>query len=185
MPTFINLDVEIREKVRSLLEVTSDIAQFKNGSFHLFSLDVLRHIHDSNIDKTLLKCLQTLLASKRSVILQSSPKLLVHYIRSIKKHRGALFSQGSQLGPSLDEVHESAMNFFISLASLISDDDADKEVWRSRVELLEVVKSENIFNRKQGGSVTVFNDILGSSIKALHDAWKGIYSLVEGYDVTE
>ncbi|KAF5312634.1 hypothetical protein D9619_003319 [Psilocybe cf. subviscida] len=138
----------------------------------LFNLDVLRQIHDSKSDMALLEHLQTLLASKQFLVLQSSPQLLAHYIRSIKKHRGALFGQGSQLGASLDEVHQFAMNFFISMANLIGDNDSDEETWRARVGLLEVIKSENIFNRKQGKGVIAFNNVLDAAVKALRDAWK-------------
>lgn len=151
----------------------------------LFNLDILRQIHDLKADVALLEHLQTLLVAKQSLVLQSSPWLLVHYIRSIKKHRGALFSQGSQLGASLDEVHQSAMNFFISLENLTVGNDMDEEIWRARAELLEVLKSENIFNPKQREGVTALNNILGLAAGALHNAWKGTHYLFETSDVTD
>ncbi|KAF9480438.1 hypothetical protein BDN70DRAFT_931712 [Pholiota conissans] len=117
----------------------------------LFNLDILRQNIDSKADHSLVEHLQVLSSTEKGLVYTHIQSILVYYIQAIRKHRGALFSQGSSQsqGASLDELHEYGTQFFISLLGLVQESERDTLAWTTRASLLEVVDKENLFNRKQ------------------------------------
>jgi len=155
---------------RSLFDIVSDA-----GLETLFNLDVLRQSYDPKTEHPLLEHLRKLLLIERDNTLIILPKLCANYIISIKKHRGALFGQGSQSQPeaALAEFHEAGLRFFILLLSLVNYTHRDTLTWKTRLSLLQIVDQENLFDRHQVEAQMTFNQIIDLIIVALNDAWKG------------
>ena len=107
--------------------------------------------------------------------METLPQIYVHYIHSIKKHRGALFSQGPLHSEktALDELHGACVRFFVSCEGILRDHDQTSRVWTTRITLLQIVNQENLFHRNQPGTQVVLNQLLETSLTALNDCWKG------------
>jgi len=96
------------------------------------------------------------------------------YVRALSRHRGALFSQGSQSQPGSlqDEFRKSAMKFFVSSVGLVDDRQLDARAWETRLSLLRMAEQENTFDSKQQESVLAINRVLDLIVIALNDSWK-------------
>lgn len=108
------------------------------------------------------------------------PRLFLSYVQAVKRHRGAVFSQSSNVGSTAalnDEVNAASMRFLANCETVVSggDDAAIKEavVWNARLRLLEVVLDEKLFNIQQEDAVVVLNRIIGDAIELLSNSWKG------------
>jgi len=110
------------------------------------------------------------------------------YIAAIKKHRGALFSQGSQHlpGATLEEFREAGMRFLKACVALIDGmGDGDEEVgWSVKAALLETVDRENLFGSRQQDARIVLNALqemaiggLGGGIGVFLSFWSGFMDL--------
>lgn len=107
--------------------------------------------------------------------MEALPQIYIHYIHSLKKHRGALFGQGPlhSEGTSLDELHGAGVRFFISCEGMLQDHDQTSRVWATRIALLQIVHQENFFHRNQPDIQAVLSQLLETSLTALNDSWKG------------
>lgn len=141
----------------------------------IFNLDILRHSQDGNTEFALLEHLRTLNKSQGELVTQTLPQIYDRYIQSLKKYRGALFSQGSQHYEvtALDELHVAGVRFFISCEGMLRDHDETCPVWATRIALLQIVNKENLFHRKQPDTQVVLDQLLQSSLTALNDSWQG------------
>lgn len=142
------------------------------GIDSIFNLDILRQ--DRNAESALLQYLRTLNKTHGILIIETLPQIYLHYIHSLKKHRGALFGQGSQHSgaTALDELYNSGVRFFISCESMLRDHPQTSRVWETRIALLQIVYQENLFHRKQADTQVVLNQLLETSLTALNDGWK-------------
>jgi hypothetical protein len=140
----------------------------------IFNLDILRQSQDGSTESTLLQNLRTLNKSREELVMETLPQIYDHYIHSLKKHRGALFGQGSQHygGTALDELHGAGIRFFISCEGMLRDDQTSV-VWATRIALLQIVNQENLFYRKQPDTQVVLDQLLQTSLTALNDSWQG------------
>ena len=140
----------------------------------LFNLDILRQSYDSKSENLLVESLEKMSSTDGDLVLQNLPNIIAQYISANKKHRGALFSQGSQTQPgaSLDEFRETGMHFFTLLMGLVNSKQ-DCRAWQTRALLLRIVEQENMFSSKQLDSQMMFNQILELILVALSDGWKG------------
>jgi len=140
----------------------------------IFNLDILRQSQDGNTETALLQSLRTLNKSHGEIVMETLPQIYVHYIHSLKRHRGALFGQGSQHsgGTALDELHDAGVGFFVSCEAMLRDHDQTSRVWATRIALLQIVNQENLFHRKQLTTQVVLNQLLETSLTALNDSWK-------------
>jgi len=141
----------------------------------LFNLDVLRQSYDSKSENLLVKALEKMSFTDADLVLQNLPNILAQYISANRKHRGALFSQGSQTQPgaSLEELRETGMHFFTLIMGLVNDSKQDCRAWQTRALLLRIVEQENMFISKQLDSQMMFNQILELILVTLSDGWKG------------
>ncbi|KAF9560209.1 hypothetical protein CPC08DRAFT_690317 [Agrocybe pediades] len=154
----------------------SDVV-LESGIETLFNLDVLRQTNDQKTEPPFLEHLRKLLASGRDHVYRALPRLYSSYVNSIKKHRGALFSQGSQSQPgaALEEFHEAALRLFTSMLALVDHNDQDALSWMTRLSLLQTVDQENLFDRHQMEAQMTLNQLVDLIIIALNDAWKDAY----------
>ncbi|KAJ7597284.1 Urb2/Npa2 family-domain-containing protein [Mycena floridula] len=139
----------------------------------LFSLDVLR---SPDTDQDLIQSLSKI---DPGVVLVTLPRLFSSFIQSVKKHRAAIFSQGSSIQSSessLTAFHAMGMRFFASCAPLLENDRFPVETWTARTNLLALVHQENLFVY-QSESVGVFGrttelalSILASTDSQIHVA---------------
>ncbi|KIM48444.1 hypothetical protein M413DRAFT_440178 [Hebeloma cylindrosporum] len=177
----------LQTHLRSWFQALSAPSASHDGSFRsaildagvetLFNLDVLRQSYDSKNENFFVESLEKIFSTDGDLVMQNLPILLAQYISANKKHRGALFSQGSQAqsGASLDELHETGMRFFSLILGLVKDSNQGCQAWQTRVLLLQIVERENIFSSKQLDSQITFNRILELILVALNDGWKQDY----------
>jgi hypothetical protein len=151
------------------------IAILDTGVETLFNLDILRQNHDSKTENHLVECLQLLAATEKTLVFNHISSLLVYYMQAVKKHRGALFGQGShiQSGASMDEPRETGMQFCLTLLGLVQDSEKDSLAWTTRASLLEIVEKENLFDRRQVDVQMTFINILEHILLSLQEGWKG------------
>ena len=122
----------------------------------------------------MLQNLRTLNKSHGEIVMETLPHIYVHYIHSLKKHRGALFGQGLHSeGTALDELHGAGVRFFVSCEGMLRDHDQTSRVWATRITLLQIVNRENLFHQNQPGIQVVLNQLLETSLTTLNDSWKG------------
>ena len=144
----------------------------------VFNLDVLRHTHESKADNPLVSHLRAIRDENKPLVHEFIPILFVQYVKALNRHRGAIFSQGSQTQPGavLEHIRQSAMNFFTLLLALVADGSGgqhEKSAWQTRLALLRTVDQENLFSQKQAGSRVTMNGILELVLSGLNDGWKG------------
>lgn len=137
----------------------------------IFNLDILRQSQDGNTESALLQNLRTLDKSHGKLVMETLPQIYVHYTHSLKRHRAALFGQGSQHSgrTGLDELHGAAVRFFVSCEEMLRDHDQTSQVWATRIALLQIVYQENFFHRKQPDTQVVLHQLLENSLTALND----------------
>ena len=135
----------------------------------------MRQSQDGSTESALLENLRTLNKSHGEIVMETLPQIYVHYIHSLKKHRGALFGQGplQSEGTSLDELQDAGVRFFVSCEGMLRDHDQTSRVWATRIALLQTVNQENLFHRKQPDTQIILNQLLETSLTALNDSWKG------------
>jgi len=140
----------------------------------LFSLDVLRQARDTKSENAVLERLQNTAADNRDLVFESVPIIFMGYVRALSRHRGSLFSQGSQSQPGAvqDEFRQSAMKFFVSSVGLVDDRQLDIRAWETRLSILRMAEQENTFDSKQQESVLAINRMLDLIVITLNDSWK-------------
>lgn len=160
---------------------------YASGIETLFSLDVLRQIHEPKLDSSIFEALHkivTISIEGKMQVLGILPRLFESYIQSVKKHRGTLFSQGSGShagGVPSEEWRATSMKFFVSCQDLLSEVEGQstEQDWSARVALLSLVDRENLFNAISQPEVAYLLNHIGElAITALSFAWKGgVYCL--------
>lgn len=138
----------------------------------LFNLDILRDVKMENMFFDALRSFDS-----KGLVLSGIPRIFESFIGFVKRHRSALFGQGSghSAGSSVAEVQEAGMRFYFALRSLV-DGRPECEAWSTRVKLLILVDRENLYSSQQpniDAKLTLQQDIelaitsLGSSKKGL------------------
>ncbi|KAF8168340.1 Urb2/Npa2 family-domain-containing protein [Crassisporium funariophilum] len=145
-----------------ILETALKSSILDAGIDTLFNLDVLRQDQDSRAENAFLVQLRSLKSGDGDVILKTIPQIFMHYVHSLKRHRGAIFGQGSQQAPgaALEEFHDAAMQFFVWCEGIIQSYEQIRLAWEARSSLLKIVHQENIFHRKQVDAQVAFNEIV-------------------------
>ncbi|KAG6832211.1 hypothetical protein H0H92_004176 [Tricholoma furcatifolium] len=145
----------------STSEVTVPDAIYDACIETLFNLDSLRRITDSKADEILFEAIAPVCVSNSNVY-TVLPRIFASYIESMKKYRGALFGQGSTLGPSagISELQTQGMQFAASCFSLLDVDGTSNQTWSARVALLEIIDKENIFDRRNAHSTALFQRVI-------------------------
>lgn len=115
----------------------------------LFGLDILKAAVDQKHEAALTESLERTLKSLPGTVLRTLPRIFASYVQMVKRHKGALFGQGSSQAPghTAEQLHIAAMAFYngCDVLACVGEDDAS---WRCRVALLEVVERENLFSPK-------------------------------------
>ncbi|RDB29584.1 hypothetical protein Hypma_015277 [Hypsizygus marmoreus] len=152
-----------QEPLRLLLDAIYDA-----GAETIFNVDILRQIQDSNTEIALLEAVACAVSSHTSIV-AVLPRLFSSYIEAIKKHRGALFSQGSnQLpGSATEELCSTGMQFFAVCESLLGRMEQNAHAWAARVALLSLVDQERLFHQKQPSAELALNRIVNEALAAL------------------
>lgn len=158
--------LEISLETKSLLELI-----YNAGAETLFNLDILRHTHDSKSEDPLFDAMKAISILNTRVLL-CLPRLFTSYVHVLRKHRGALFSQGSNQRPGVatEELQASGMRFFVSCESLLNVVELDAQRWSIKVDLLHLVNHEGMYNRNQV-DVSVLHRTIESALEILGTAW--------------
>ncbi|KAH9947654.1 Urb2/Npa2 family-domain-containing protein [Amylocystis lapponica] len=146
--------------------IASDI--YASGIETLFSLDVLRLAGDQNCDPAMREVLITLVPATPDVVFETLPRLFTSFVQSLKRHRSALFGQGSNQASSdtATQVQAAGMTFFTLCIDLL-DMVADNDTWNTRIALLEMVHRENLFNVQDHHSIWSSGETENSLCKLL------------------
>ena len=142
----------------------------------MFGLDVVKQVTDSKHDTALLEALENASIQSPAMVLRSLPRLFASYVQSLKRHKGAIFSQGSNQASShiADQLQAAAMIFYAMCVTLARRT-ADDASWQCRVSLLHVVERENLFSVKDEEAKTLLREDGESAVEALAAAWDGSY----------
>lgn len=120
---------------------------YSAGAEILFALDVLRPLHTQNsLASASLPPLQPLLSTQSGSVLSVLHRLLSSFVNAVLKHRGALFTVGSDGSTrAVTEVRKMGIGFCGACLELVGNAGEGKAHWETRVRLLEIVYSEKLF----------------------------------------
>ncbi|KAF8078378.1 Urb2/Npa2 family-domain-containing protein [Lyophyllum atratum] len=151
------------EPHKSLLDAIYDA-----GAETLFNLDILRQTRDSKTEDALFESIAPVLSSNLEIY-SVLPRIFSSYIESIKKHRGALVSQGSAQLPATAnaEIQSYGMRFFASCLSMSDGREQTTQSWSTTVSLLSLIDQEALFNRKQVEAEVLLNRIIEQALANL------------------
>ena len=108
----------------------------------------------------------------------SLPKLFEAFLHAIKRHKGALFSQGSNTGTAAltEQVQAAGMGFYALCDHLLSESTSSKEaVWRTRVDLLGIVDIERLYNPRNEDNTVLLRSSCALAVEVLAAPPTGTY----------
>lgn len=152
----------------------------------VFSLDIMRQAHDSKSESSLLEAIASI-SSSDDLVLGILPRIFTSYIEALRRHRGVLFSQGSDQVPGTlnTELNSSGMQFFASCLAMLNAAEQNAQVWVTRVTLLSLVDEERLFNRKQLDAELVLSHNIDNALKTLDSDGKSLsfqlFNKLNGY----
>ncbi|KAI0724331.1 Urb2/Npa2 family-domain-containing protein [Cerioporus squamosus] len=115
----------------------------------MFGLDIIRQAADHKLDTNLSEALEAASKEHSEVVLRCLPRIFESYVQTVKRHKGALFSQGSNQasGYLTEQVQRASMAFYAACDALARSG-ADDVSWQCRTSLLDVVERENLLSMK-------------------------------------
>ncbi len=142
----------------------------------MFGLEIIRQAADHKLDTGLAEALDAASKEHSAVVLRCLPRLFESYVQSVKRHKGALFSQGSNQasGYLTEQVQRASMAFYATCDGLARSG-ADDVSWQTRVSLLEVVEKENLLSTKDEEAKALLRGDGDSAVEALAAARDGSY----------
>ncbi|OCH96588.1 hypothetical protein OBBRIDRAFT_765485 [Obba rivulosa] len=151
---------------------------FLVGSETIFNLDILRQAGELHCDNGFKEALSRAMSEVARETLSSLPRLFQAFTQAIRRHRGALFSQGSHQAPAdtAKQVQASSMAFFALCDSLLASPGDDLLVWQTRVDLLSAIEAENLYNSGDDLAVDVLRQNGKLAVDALKPAWQKEYA---------
>ncbi|KAH9890919.1 Urb2/Npa2 family-domain-containing protein [Cubamyces lactineus] len=157
------------QNVRSSLEAD----MYDAGIETVFVLEVLKPAADQKHDSALVEALERTMQASYEIVLRPLPRLFASYVQTVKRHKSALFGQGSSQVPGqiAYQVQAAAMAFYSNLSTLTRAG-GDDDFWRCRVSLLDVVEKENLFNPKDDEARILLRqdgDIAVETLNNAHD----------------
>jgi hypothetical protein len=135
----------------------------------LFSLDILRQNRESGGANPLFDRLEEMTVSCPLLLLEVLPHILILFVRSTKRHRLALYPQGSNRGT---EGFADRMAFFASCHSLLNRTVALEKTWSTRLALLSIVEKESLFSTTQRDNEESLKQVAELAIAALDHLWQ-------------
>ncbi|KAI0639184.1 Urb2/Npa2 family-domain-containing protein [Trametes polyzona] len=150
--------------------LTSDV--YDAGIETVLGLDILKPAADQKHESALADSLQRALEAHPGTVLRPLPRLFASYVQTVKRHKGALFGQGSSQAPGqvAEQLQVAAMAFYASCDALARAGE-DDEYWRCRVALLEVVERENLLGVKDNDAKALLRQDGDAAVDALGMAW--------------
>ena len=123
-----------------------------------------------------MEALEAALGDAYEAVLCSLPRLTASYVESVKRHKSALFSQGSGqvAGHITEQVQRATMAFYAGSVSL-AQKGADEIAWKCRVSLLEMVEKENLLSPKDEEAKALLRREGDLAVEVLAGAWDGSY----------
>ncbi|KAI0359178.1 hypothetical protein OH77DRAFT_1473878 [Trametes cingulata] len=156
------------ERVQSPL--ASDI--YHAGIETIFGLDILKPSADQKHESALADALERTLTASPEIVLRPLPRLFASYVQTLKRHKGALFGQGSSQAPgqTADQLQAAAMAFYAACCTLTQSGEDDLS-WPCRVALLAVVERENLLSLKDDAAKARLRRDGDMAVEALAAAW--------------
>ncbi|KAH9921960.1 Urb2/Npa2 family-domain-containing protein [Epithele typhae] len=144
----------------------------------MFGLETMKQAAaDHKHDATLSEALMAVPPDCFEAVLRSLPMLFGSYVQSIKRHKNAIFSQGSSHAAShiAEQVQRAAMSLYADCISFARKVD-DLPSWECRVLLLEVVERDNLVNAADEDSQALLGQERDSALQTLGDSWNEQYA---------
>lgn len=109
-------------------------------------------------------------------MLKTLPLLFAQYTTSLRKHRAAIFSQGTstQGASSRSETNIASMKFFASCHKVLDTEARDELTWNTISEMTDIVARENLYDSQSDPTSSLKHDV-GVALEYLHDHQKGMY----------
>ncbi|KAI0374393.1 hypothetical protein BV20DRAFT_977085 [Pilatotrama ljubarskyi] len=150
--------------------LASDI--YDAGIETIFGLDILKPSADQKHESALADALERTLKVSPEIVLRPLPRLFASYVHTLKRHKGALFGQGSSQAPgqTADQLQVAAMAFYAACCAL-TQAGADDLSWSCRVALLGVVEREHLVNPKDDNAKARLRRDGDMAVEALTAAW--------------
>ncbi|KAI0757227.1 Urb2/Npa2 family-domain-containing protein [Daedaleopsis nitida] len=170
LPFWLRLVADCCRRCGQQPSLVADI--YNAGIETMFGLDIIKQTIDHRQDTALSEALTTASAEHSGLILRTLPRLFESYVQNVKRHKGSLFSQGSNQAPGhvTEQVQREAMVFYASCASLARSE-VDNASWRCRVALLEVVEKENLLNMRDEEAKGLLRKEGDLAVEGLACAW--------------
>ncbi|KAF7794109.1 hypothetical protein EIP86_005239 [Pleurotus ostreatoroseus] len=146
-------------------------AVYDAGIETIFNAEVLR-IEESNfVDAALTQ----LTGEIPDVVLQCLPRLFTSYSQNTRRHRSALYGQGSnqQHGASLQHARRAAISCFASCDNLLGRTNASELAWSTRLALLRAVVAENLYIVNDETATNVLRTTGENAVEAIVMAIRG------------
>jgi len=149
---------------------------YSAGIETLFNLDILRTAEDNKCDRALKDALAEALASFPAVSLDAMPRMFESFIQTIKRHKSALFGQGSNhtAGNVATQVQAVGIAFFSMCGELLASapNGEDDRIWKTRIALLVIVDAENLYNVRDEHATHTLRQCGEISVEALKTGWQ-------------
>ncbi len=132
-------------------------------------------MQDQKSENTLLDTLFNSFAEHSTGFLKILPRFFSSYIQITRKYKSALFGQGSNQAPyaSAEHARAAAVRFYALCDGHLSNLPESHDLWRARLALLDIVKSEDIFSSNDDTAVTVLRHTGDCATQSLILAIKG------------
>ncbi|THH21561.1 hypothetical protein EW146_g35 [Bondarzewia mesenterica] len=138
----------------------------------IFNLDALRQLSDPNTSSLLFIPLQSFALTSPTSVLPSLPRLLVSFTQAVRRHRSALFGPGDA---SAVDARASSVKCFAAFEQALRNiqDGEEALVWKTRLNVLEVVEGEKLFDTGSGDIGALLQEDIELAITALDRAREG------------
>ncbi|KZV92101.1 hypothetical protein EXIGLDRAFT_718699 [Exidia glandulosa HHB12029] len=161
------LDKHVEHWLRAITRGSSDVrvATYGAVSDMLFSVEGIRHlilVPEESADRFFSKLSD--LGPVPGFAQTCLPDLFSSFAQAVRKHRSALFAEGSNAsGSGATTVDEACVSFFSSCVAYIGQCyDGTGEQWPAHIRLLDAVRSANLYSRGSAWR----NELIALTLKA-------------------
>ncbi|KAF9821856.1 hypothetical protein IEO21_00286 [Rhodonia placenta] len=140
----------------------------------MFGVDVLRSLEEGKCDPALKNALAGTLATNAST-LDVLPRLLRSFIQSVRRHKTALFSQGSNRATDnvVAQVQGAGTTFYAMCDELVTraGNIEPVRIWETRIKCLAIVEEERLHSVGNDSLNQILRQNGDTALEALRGSW--------------
>ncbi|EED81249.1 predicted protein [Postia placenta Mad-698-R] len=141
----------------------------------MFGVDVLRSLEEGKCDPALKNALAGTLAPNAST-LDVLPRLLRSFIQSVRRHKTALFSQGSNRATDnvVAQVQGAGTAFYAMCDELVTraGNIEPMRIWETRIKCLAIVEEERLHSVGNDPLTQILRENGDTALEALRGSWE-------------